>query len=579
MTLLQERDLSGITLSKGVAMAPLFFFSSLSQTTPSFKTLSPGQEEGEFQRFKTALNNCYKDLETIRSRLKTEDVQKGVVAILDSHLQMIRDPGLLEKTRKKIFEHLPAEYAFRQVIEEYLKRFNKIKDPFFKERAYDVKDVATRVERHLLKDDLSPLDEIIEPSILFMKEASSTLVAELSPLKVAGLITESGSETSHAAILARAKGIPYLSGIRYKDLVEEEGERVILDGFGGKVIVNPSLESLNRFLAEKQRRDSLEGELDALRALKAETFDGYRLRLSANIDLEGELDLLHRYGGDGVGLFRSEIAFLKESSFPDEEAQYRIYKSIVDSMKGLPLVIRTFDIGGDKGVLPVTVHEENPYLGSRAIRFLLKEKLVFKTQLRAILRAAHGAQVSVMFPMISGLSEIKEAKALLAQVEKELEQENIPFKKNIGVGSMVEVPSAAILSDLIAKECDFISIGTNDLVQYSLAVDRGSDQLSEFYTPTHPGVIRLIKTVVSEANRQGIPVTVCGEIAADPRFVPLLLGLGVHELSVSARHIPYVKQEIRKTGIVRAARLAEEVLNLDDPEEIARLLEHYYTTL
>jgi phosphotransferase system enzyme I (PtsI) len=349
-----------------------------------------------------------------------------------------------------------------------------------------------------------------------------------------------------------------------------------LDAFGGKVIVNPKSSSLKRFLADKARMEDLESKMQASRSLMAETYDGYRVRLSANIDMEGELDLLHRYGGDGVGLLRSEIAFLHEENFPTEEVQYRIYKSVVDKMKGLPLVIRTFDVGGDKRSLHSLMQEESTYIGSRTIRFFLKEKLVFKTQLRAILRAAAGQAVSIMFPMISGLSDLKEAKLLLKQVEEELTNEGIPHKKGIGVGSMVEVPSAAILSDLIAKECDFLSIGTNDLVQYSLAVDRGEDQTTGFYTPTHPGVIRLIKTVVSEANRQGIPVTVCGEIAADPRFTPLLLGLGVHELSVSARHIPFVKEQIRKSGIVRAVRLAEEVLNLDDPEAIRDLLEREY---
>lgn len=565
---LSEKDILGIALSRGWAAGPLRYFDSDHTFFPMTHRLLPEQVEAEWRRFDSALKKCYDDLAGIRFRLEKEEVQKGVVAILDAHLQMIQDPGLIDKTRQRIEGLESAESAFCQVVESYLARFRKIKDPFFRERAHDIRDISFRVARYLCHQERSLLDTLDEPSILFMEEISSTLVAEISSEKVAGIITTTGSETSHAAILARAKGIPYITGIRKETLSGGFGEKVVLDGFSGRIMLNPSRETMKRFLLERECQNRREGELEAMRDLKAETFDGYRMRLSANIDHEAELELLHRYGGDGVGLFRSEIAFLKESAFPDEEAQYRIYRSIVKKMKGLPLVIRTFDIGGDKGG-----ETENPYLGTRAIRYLLKEKSVFKTQLRAILRAAYDAEVSVMFPMISGLSELKEAKRLLRQVEMELEKEGVPFKKGIGVGSMVEIPSAAILSDLIAKECDFISIGTNDLVQYSLAVDRGMDHLSDFHTPTHPGVIRLIKTVVSEANRQGIPVTICGEIAADPRFTALLLGLGVQELSVSARHIPYVKQAIRKTGIVQAARLAEEVLNLDDPEEIVRYLE------
>lgn len=577
MTVLQyEQQLKGTSLSKGVAIAPLFFFTP--KITPLIFSASIKQKEiqSECCRFQLALTKCRSEIEKIRDDLIQEQIQQGVVAILDSHLQIMLDPGLIEMTQKEITSLKPAEIAFQTVIDYYIEKFKKLRDPFFRERANDIQDIARRVVANLCETKFDQWESIREPSILVADELSSTMVAELCPHLVVGILTTKGSDTSHAAILARAKGIPFISGIKLKDLEHQVFGQVILDARKGIVILNPSLESLTSFLETKNKIEEEQENLKASRNLKAETFDGYEIRLSANIDVEDELDHLHQYGGHGVGLFRSEFVFLKHEIFPTEEEQYLIYKNVVDKMSGMPLVIRTFDVGGDKGNFNTPIKEDNPYLGCRSIRFFLKERLIFKSQLRAILRAAVAGDVSLMFPMVAGLSELKEAKVILKEVEKELEREGVVYKKDIRLGSMIEVPSAAILSDLIAKECDFLSIGTNDLVQYSLAIDRGNDLLSGFYTPTHPGVIRLIKTVVTEANRQGIPVNVCGEIAADPRFTPLLLGLGVHELSVSARHIPFIKQQVRRISIVRAAKLAEEALNLGEPAEIASLLDKEY---
>lgn len=579
-SILLESHVKGTTLSKGVAIGPLFFFtSSLDNILPCHPILI-GQVEKECDRFQKALAKSRLDIERIRGGLVAAKVQQGVIAILDAHLQIMLDPSLIRLTEEEISKLCPAETAFQTVIDHYIDRFSKLKDPFFRERACDIQDISRRVVSYLCEMKFDQWESIDEPSILVSEELSSSIVAELSPKKVIGIITSKGSDTSHSAILARAKGIPYITGVDIQDLQERvqfnKKTPVILDAREGFLILEPTLSSLKHFLEAKS---VIEGETRALftsKDLKAETIDGYEIKLSANIDVEGELDLLHQYGGQGVGLFRSEYVFLKHERFPSEEEQFEIYKDIIQKMDGLPIVIRTFDVGGDKGSFHNTAKEDNPYLGCRAIRFLLKEKSIFRTQLRAILRAAVFGDVGLMFPMVSGLSELKEAKQLLQQVENELKEEGIPFQQKIRLGSMIEVPSAAIVADLIAKECDFLSIGTNDLVQYSLAVDRGNELLSGIYTPTHPGVIRLIKTVVTEANRQGIPVTVCGEIAADPRFTPLLMGLGVHELSVSARYIPIIKHQIRRMTIVRAAHLAEEVLNLGEPQEIAALLEKEY---
>lgn len=568
----QETRLNGVPISKGGACGPIFFFTQQESIKKEVRRITPSQVKGEIKRFLHSLRQSRDDIERLKSELERENIKEGVM-ILEAHLQMMQDPGLINLTESKIKDHKGAECAFQEAIETYLERFDKIEDPFFRERAKDVQDIGRRVMSYLREIKSNPWDGLTTPSIIVADEMTATWVAEFNPEIILGIVTEKGSTTSHAAIVARARGIPYLSGITCSLISTFHEHTAIIDANEGKLILNPSEKRLDNFRLFKERESKELKQLQDAVPLKAETFDGYSIRLSANVDVDSELEMIHQFGGCGVGLFRSEYVFLAHGKFPSEDEQYEIYKSIVDKMEGLPIVIRTFDIGGDKGGLPLQSREANPYLGCRAIRFLLKEQKIFKTQLRAILRAAYHGDVSIMFPMVSGLSELLEAKAMLQEVELELAKEKIPYKEAIRIGSMIEVPSAAIIADLIAKECDFLSIGTNDLVQYSLAVDRGNQSMSNFYTPSHPGVIRLIKMVVNEANRQGIPVTVCGEIAADPRFTPLLLGLGVHELSVSARFIPLIKARVRSLSIVQAVQLADEVLSMSTPQQIMERLE------
>ena len=374
--------------------------------------------------------------------------------------------------------------------------------------------------------------------------------------------------------MAKAKGIPYISSIPSEALQDAMNAQVIVDGRLGILIIYPNEKSVKEY---SQLQVELAEEALALQDigdLKTETYDGYSVTLAANVDMDSELDMLHQYGGDGVGLYRSEFVFLNHQRFPSEEEQYRTYRRMVEKLRGLPIVVRTFDIGGDKQLLNhETPKEGNAFLGCRAIRFLLKQKDIFRSQIRAILRAAYQGDVSIMFPMVSGLSELREAKEFVRETQKELKKEKIPHRQKIKIGCMIEVPSAALIADLLAPECDFLSIGTNDLVQYSLAVDRSDQSLSDFYTPTHPSIIRLIKMTVVAAQRFGIPVSVCGEIAADPRFVPLLLGLGVQQLSVAARFLPEIKLTIRETSIVDAIELADQALQLSTAAEIDELLD------
>jgi len=473
------------------------------------------------------------------------------------------------KTRKN------AEMALHTLILLCQQKFDALADPFFRERFKDIQDISRRIMSHLRVSVRVSMANIPQNSIVCSRELSASDTAEANMARVEAFVTEHGGATSHAAIMARARGTPYVSSIPFEALIPHQHSTVIVDGRTGEIILNPSKKTLAQYQEIRSQLKSHLHNLSEVANLPTETYDGYRVRLSANIERANELELLHQNGGHGVGLFRSEYLFFAKAEFPSEEEQFEIYKNMVQKMKGLPIVIRTFDVGGDKGMPSQHPQEDNPFLGCRAIRFLLKEHEIFKIQLRAILRASVFGEVSVMFPMVSTLSELIEAKQILREVQQELKRNKQEFKK-VRIGCMIEVPSAAIIADMLAKECDFLSIGTNDLVQYALAVDRSNHAMSSLYTPTHPSVLRLIKLVIHEASQYGIPVSVCGEVAADPRFTPLLLGLGINELSVATRYIPAVKHAIRSTSIVAATRLAEKALTLRTAYEIQDLLAQEY---
>jgi len=451
-------------------------------------------------------------------------------------------------------------------VQEWQKKFYDLGDSFFRERVKDFQDVSRRVLRALRGKERKAF-AVPKNAIIFSKELSPSEVAEASLLSVEGFLTQSAGMASHTAIMSQAKKIPLVSSINASDIEAYIGCTVIVDGHTGDVYIDPEPEILAKYVKYTFALEPILKVVDSV-SLPSETYDGYKVRLSANMEMLHDLRNFHDHGASGIGLFRSEYLFMSQDKFPSEEEQFHIYKEIVESMKGLPIVMRAFDIGGDKYLSGQQIPQENnPFLGCRAIRFLLREKHIFKTQLKAILRAGAYGDVSILFPMISSLAELLEAKEIVKEAQNE-----INCRKKIRIGCMIEVPSAAIIADLLAKECDFLSIGTNDLVQYSLAVDRGNCLLSSLYTPAHPSVIRLIKFVVNEANHQGIPVTVCGEIAADPRFTPLLLGLGVHELSVALHKIADIRAAIRSSSIVRATALAEKALHLSSAEAIDELL-------
>ncbi len=571
-----ELRLKGYPICPGIAIGPPFFFTVAEENIPEF-SVPHELIDHEVDRYYVALKNSRQDLLSLQIRLQKEGGNEAA-AILGSHLEIMRDPMMTVEMEEAIrVRRKNTEYVFKTVLGEYEKKFNKIPDEFFRERLKDFQDISRRIIGHLRKHERCTLAQLNLRSIVFAHELSPSDTAEANTEVIEAFVTRSGAETSHVAIMARAKGIPFVSNVDFPDLTVTIPPKVIVDGCEGQVIINPSKDTIKYFRDEQKKLKIKVRGLQKKGILDAETIDGYKTRLSANIEMFSELDTLHHYGGEGVGLFRSEYLFLAKDAFPTEEEQFLVYRSLVEKLDGHPSVIRTFDIGGDKlGNFHMSRYEKNPYLGCRAIRLMLKERTVFKTQIRAILRASAFGEVSILFPMISGVLELREAKEVVEEAKEELLNKGIPFARNIPIGCMIEVPSAAMTADILAKESDFLSIGTNDLVQYSLAVDRGNPSMSYLYTPAHPSIIRMIKLVIDEGVKAGKTVSICGEIAADPQFTPLLLGLGVHELSVASPSLPVVKNVIRHLSIIEAQELAQEILTCITPIEVEEMLEIAY---
>lgn len=572
----KELCLQGYPICPGVAIAPAFFFTVAEENVPEF-SVPRHLIDDEVSRYYSALKNSRRDLLSLQKRLQKEG---GVEAaeILGSHLEIMRDPMMTVEMEEAIRKRgKNTEYVFKTVLGEYEKKFNKIPDEFFRERVKDFQDISRRIIGHLRKNERCTLTELAIKSIVFAHELSPSDTAEANTEVIEAFVTRSGAETSHVAIMARAKGIPFVSNVDFPDLTLSVPRSVIVDGRSGRVIINPSKDTIRHFKSEQKKLKIKVRCLQKSGVLEAVTLDGHKICLSANIEMFNELSQLHDCGGEGVGLFRTEYLFLANECFPSEEEQFLVYRSLVEKVEGHSSVIRIFDIGGDKlGNFHMSRYEKNPNLGCRAIRLMLKERALFKTQIRAILRASAFGQVSILFPMISGIVELREAKEVVEEAKAELLKQGIPFARNIPIGCMVEVPSAAIIADILVKECDFLSIGTNDLVQYCLAVDRGNPSMRYLYTPAHPSIIRMIKFVVDEGKKAGKPVSVCGEIAADPRFTILLLGLLVQELSLSSPALPVVKNVIRRLSLAEAKKVTSDILNCATPPEIEALLDSSY---
>lgn len=572
-----EIILKGLSVSKGIAMGTPFYLAPQDEVVPE-QPIPPVEVESEIARYRSALQSSRSELLELQKTLLEEGSDEAV-AILDTHLEMLKDPLMTTEMEQKIRKNQKnTESVFQKTISEFQNRFICLKDSFFQERVKDITDVSKRILRHLSPQKKFDLQKLPKNSVLFALDVIPSVVAEANPGQVIGIISHTGGVSSHAAIIARAKGIPYIGGIDIELLKNQAITSVIVDGNEGLVILNPTPKTWNKYVKLSEKAESLYQSLASQFDLKAETIDGYPIELYGNLENLDDIEGLTKHRASGIGLFRSEYLFLARKSFPTEEEQYQACRKILEKIPENPVIIRVFDIGGDKkGEMPLSLnwknlshiaHELNPVLGCRAIRFLLKYQELFEKQLRALLRASTFGNIHILLPMVSDTSEIIETKKLINKIRKELQKEKIAVKKHIPIGCMIEVPSSAIMCDAIAEEADFLSIGTNDLIQYVVAADRSNSTVSHLYSPAHPSILRLLRHVVMVAERRKKSLILCGEVAADPKFIPFLLGTGIRKLSVAARHIPEVKHVIRSISLVDACRRTEKAFRFTSYEDL-----------
>lgn len=570
----------GIPASPGVAIAPVHVIAR-GFSAPEVYEIAESEVGREQDRFRQAIEITKRQLIELQSRL--EDLAgSNESGIFEAHVMMLEDRAVVERVLNAISSRQQnAEYAFYAVMQNFLEAMRRIPDPFLRERTADIEDVAQRVLRNFSSDTearhLGPDDH----HILVAYDLAPSDTASMNRRHVLGFATEQGSVNSHTAILARAFGVPAVVGLEGAVIDVMALAPAILDGYTGKLILHPSQETLERYHKLSDEKARVRKSLESTRGEATETADGRALTVSANIEIVDELPLVKRSGAKGIGLYRTEFLLLNGEEMPDEKRQVEIYSKVSREMSPHTVIIRTLDAGGDKlPVEPLTDPEPNPFLGWRGVRVSLARPAMFREQIRAILRASAFGKVAVMFPMISGLSEVWRCKEMVRRCMDELDKEGIPFDHEMPVGIMIEVPAAAICSDLLAPEVDFFSIGTNDLIQYTVAADRVNPHVADLYRPTHPAVIRLIKRTIDAASDNGIWTGVCGEMAGDIRLTPLLIGLGVEELSVGPQQVPGVGQAIRSLSYAACAAMADEALRhnrsqgvLDLSLELAR--RHY----
>src|SRR6266404_1048344 len=535
--------------------------------------IEPSQIGNEIGRFETALVQTRVQILEMQQKI-AEAIGAQDAAIFDAHLLVVEDRTLIDEVLRRLeTERCNVEWAFQDVATHYAQTLSKIDDPYLRERALDIQDVTRRIIRNLQGKSPKPFSSVAEPHILIAHNLTPSDTAGMNRQFVLGMATDLGSRTSHTAIIARSLNIPAVVGLHDATQKLETGQIVLVDGYTGLVIVDPTAETLSYYGEVQIKKGLVTKALRQLRESTSTTADGRHVVLSANIELPSDVDAVAENGAEGIGLYRTEFLYINRDTLPTEEEQYEIYRKVAERVHPNPLIIRTFDLGGDKlAVGAADVGDElNPFLGWRAIRFCLENVDIFKTQLRAIIRASAVGNVKIMFPMISGLEELRQAKAVLEDCKREVGEKN---SGKMEVGAMIEIPSAAISADTLARHVDFFSIGTNDLIQYTIAVDRVNERIAHLYEPTHPAVLRLLKMIADAAHANKIWVGVCGEMARDVATIPILVGLGMDELSVGATSVPRVKMAVRSLAMPECQQLVNEVLRLQTSSEIlARCLE------
>lgn len=564
-----EKSFRGIPVSTGVCRGRILVLDR-AKPTITRKTLDESEIPEEIMRLERALTRTRQQLLEVQRKV-SEGMGAQEGSIFDAHLLVLEDRTLLDEIVRVIqTDKVNAEHAFHVVAERYAATLAAIEDDYLRERATDMRDVTGRVLNNLLGiEPETDLRHLKEPCIIISHDLTPSNTAQLDKKHVLGFATDVGSKTSHTAIMARSLRIPAIVGLQSATQHMETGQYALLDGLNGVIIINPTDQTLFEYGQLIRKQVTLQDKLRDILHKPAVTLDNHRVFLSANIEQPEDTEQVKSNGAEGVGLFRTEYLFLNREHPPGEEQQYEAYRAAAVALKPLPVVIRTLDLGGDKFMAHRQMPTEmNPFLGWRAIRFCLQERDTFREQLRAILRASSEGNVKLMYPMISGLDELTQANALVEDYKAELRAEGVPFDESLEIGAMIETPSAVMVADSLAKRVKFFSIGTNDLIQYSLAVDRMNERIAHLYEPTHPAIVRLIKATVDSAHKHNVWVSVCGEMGGDPVLAPLLIGLGVDELSAAPPLVPQIKFLIRRVKLSEARELAAFALQCESAADI-----------
>jgi len=566
----QMQELKGIAAAPGIVVGQAFKLRLEEWLIPK-QVISEADIPMQIQLFEEALINTRREILDLQKRISTE-MGKDSAQIFEAHLLVLEDRMLIEEVISRLKkERLNVAYIFSEVLKKYIQVFSKIEDDYLKERIVDINDVGKRVLRHLLGKEgrtrlMTNLDKRV---VIVAHDLSPSETATMHQENICGFITEIGGKTSHTAIMAKSLEIPAVVGIHQATEKINNDDLLIVDGALGLVIVNPDEATLSSYRQEEDKLRNVTQRFLQVKDLPAITVDEHKVNILANIELPEEVSSVKLHGAEGIGLYRTEYFYMNREDLPSEEEHFQAYKSVAQAVSPYPVTIRTLDLGGDKFISQLAIPGEmTSFLGWRAIRFCLARPDIFKIQLRAILRASSYGKLKLMYPMISGIEEFQQANQILEECKQELSQEGTSFDKNIEVGAMIELPTAALTSDLLAEEADFFSIGTNDLIQYSLAVDRTNEKVAYLYEPAHPALLRMIKNIIDAGHNNNICVAMCGEMAGDAAMVLILLGLGLNEFSMPSLSIPQIKYIIRSVSMQEVRRIAQKALTLSTGREV-----------
>ncbi len=561
--------IKGKGISKGIGFGKVFIFEKRKR---KIKKVIVENSENELEKFKTALNKVEKEIEeTIQQSSGTEK------EIMNAYLMILKDPTLIIET-ENLIKNLKynAEYAIEEGFNKIIEMFKKINDEYMAERAKDIIDIKEKLLDKILKDENIKLNKLPQNIIIVAKELTTSETAKLDFKNVSGIITEIGGVNSHTAIMARTHSIPLITEIHNINEIFNNEQYICMNGSTGEIFINPTKEEENNLLEQQKLIEEEKNKLEEYKNKETKTKDGFKVELASNIGIPSDVEKVIESTAEGIGLFRTEFLYMDNEKMPTEEEQFLSYKEVAEKMQGKPVIIRTLDVGGDKEIKYLNLpKEENPFLGFRAIRICLANIEMFKIQLRAILKASAYGNISIMIPMISSIEELSKTKQIVEECKKELQEKNIKFKKDIKLGIMIEIPSTAIMAEQFAKECDFFSIGTNDLIQYTVAVERGNEKISNLYSKYNPAVIRLIKMAIDGAHKEGIFCGMCGEVAGDSKFIPILVGMGLDEFSMNSNKILQARKVITNLEKKQCEKLVENIIKLDSSNKIKEELENF----